>query len=132
MVETGILNTANELHTECLWFCFSTLLQKDVDRVKESWNTHYIRRSRHDTIAGRPDILYNLPERFGGEDGLIVQVQNNHVTYAYNHLVQKEQDNEYQEYFAYVVANLGVRQPEHWRESLVLYSQLLDIASNGY
>jgi hypothetical protein len=56
------------LETECLWFSFSTLLQKELDKVLHHWNTHYIRRSRHDTLAGRPDELYYLPENVNAEN----------------------------------------------------------------
>ncbi len=54
MIDRDVLNTANSLHMECLWFCFSDLLQKELNDIKKHWNSHYIRRSRHDTIAGKP------------------------------------------------------------------------------
>ena len=41
MVESNILNLGNDLHMECLWFCFAHLIQADLDRVKEQWNSHY-------------------------------------------------------------------------------------------
>ena len=62
LVEQGVLSTSNMLQTECLWFSFSQLLQKELEEVQHQWNTHYIRRSRHDTVPGRPDELYFLPE----------------------------------------------------------------------
>ena len=52
----------------CLWFCFKDILQADLDHVRDHWNTHYIRKSRHDTIPGRPDELFYLPENGGFED----------------------------------------------------------------
>ena len=39
--------------------------------MKEYWNTHYIRASRHETIPGVPDILFYLPERSGCIDCLV-------------------------------------------------------------
>jgi len=132
MIEKGVMNTADQLHRECLWFCFSSLLQTDLDRVREAWNTHYIRKSRHDTVAGRPNAIYNLPERYGGIDKQIVEISHSDLKYAYSHLVQKDEDDEYQEYFQYVIQNLNIKQPEHWREALQRYSELLDIAINGY
>ena len=42
---------------------FAEIIQKDLDFVSLHWNTHYIRRSRHDTVAGKPDELYFLPEK---------------------------------------------------------------------
>ena len=50
MIERGHLNTDNGPEMECLWICFSSLILKDRDLVKEQWNTHRIRASRHDTV----------------------------------------------------------------------------------
>eukprot|EP00794_Sanderia_malayensis_P012929 gene12929-14261_t len=38
------------------------VIQENLNRVKSHWNSHYIRKSRHETIAGRPNELYFLPE----------------------------------------------------------------------
>ena len=59
------------LHKECIWFCFQGVLQASLNKMKEYWNTHYIRSSRHDTIPGIPDILYYLPERSRGMNCLV-------------------------------------------------------------
>ena len=93
----------------------------------DSWNTHYIRKSRHDTVAGRPDALFNLPERYGGADNQIVPVSQSDIAYAYSDLVQKDEDKDYQEYFQYVIQNLNKKTPEHWREALQMYRELLVI-----
>lgn len=62
MVGRGTLVTGSNLHEECLWFCFAEVIQQDLEFVRLHWNTHYIRRSRHDTVPGRPDELYFVPE----------------------------------------------------------------------
>ncbi|EDO46160.1 predicted protein [Nematostella vectensis] len=131
MIEKAVLNTADKLHLECLWFCFAELLQNDLKRVGDSWNTHYIRKSRHDTVAGRPDAIFHLPESYGGIDNLLVPVSQHDMSYAYTHLVQQDEDDEYQEYFRYVLHSLNKKKPEHWREALQMYEELLHIAVNG-
>ena len=50
------------------WYTFSPLLQDELDHVKPQWNTHYIRRTRHETIARRPDELFFLPELSRGQN----------------------------------------------------------------
>ena len=37
---------------EALWYCFADLLQADLNKVKEYWNSHRIRKSRHGSISG--------------------------------------------------------------------------------
>ena len=61
LVAQRTIDLASELDMECLWFCFAELIQKVLNEIKEHWNTHYIRKSRHDTVSGRPDSLYYLP-----------------------------------------------------------------------
>ena len=54
----GKIGMTSEMNKECLWYCFSGMLQADCNAVKEHWNTHYIRQSRHNTVKGRPDSLF--------------------------------------------------------------------------
>ena len=68
LVEAGHLNTSSDAEKECLWYCFANLLQQDLTAVKQHWNSHYIRKSRFDTVAGRPNELYFLPECTGAHD----------------------------------------------------------------
>ena len=102
--ERGVFNQAIELQSECLWFCFASLLQIDIDQVKEHWNTHYIRRSRHDTVSGRPDSLYYLAESNGGVSNLLLPVPENEMAYARLHIVGTTVENNYQDYFNYVMS----------------------------
>ena len=53
---------------ELAWYTFSQLLQYELDQVKIQWNTHYIRRAKHDTIPGRPYICLFLPKLSGGQN----------------------------------------------------------------
>ena len=78
----GILDTSCEVKMECLWYCFSPVIQDELDAVKENWNTHYIRKSRHDTINGRPDSLFFLPEHHGAVD-MLNQVPEEKIQYTY-------------------------------------------------
>ena len=76
LMEQQVFTTGNELQMECLWFCFSGLIQQDLDRVKEHWNSHYIRGSRYDTVKGRPNELFYLPELHNTEDFLLLSVHS--------------------------------------------------------
>ena len=93
--EQRILDPTSELQTECLWFCFSDLIQQTLDDVKEQWNTHYICRSRFDTVdhKGRPDSLYYLPELNIGINHFLLPVPEAETNYARSHIVETEEDN---------------------------------------
>jgi hypothetical protein len=78
LVDIGQFNPEYPLQKECMWYCFKTVLQTELDNFKNERNAHYIRRSRYDTIPGRPDSLYYLPERIDYLDQQ-KHVEDNHV-----------------------------------------------------
>ena len=127
--EQRVLDLASELHMECLWFCFSDLIQQILDDVKEEWNTHYIRGSRYDTVRGRPDALYYLPELSGGANHFLLPVPEADINYVRSHIVETEEDNLYQEYFNYVLQSCNFNKPTDWTEALDLYNTLLEYAN---
>ena len=88
MVEGRVVDLTSELEMECLWFCFSRLLQKMLDEVKEHWNTHRIRRSRHDTVSGRPDSLFYLPELHGISEQFLLSISEAEMNYARLHVIE--------------------------------------------
>jgi hypothetical protein len=127
LVEREISTTENDLEMECIWFCFSHLIQKDLDEVKDSWNTHYIRRFRHETIPERPDELYHLPEWHNAQDFLqpVNDEQRQHVLHIYPDF---QEVNEYEVYFKYVMDLCDFHHPVIWNEALELYNNLLEHA----
>ena len=68
LVDCGVFLLGNTFHEERLWFSFSGLIQQDQDFVKIHGNTHYTCQARQDTVPGKPDELYFLPENFGASD----------------------------------------------------------------
>ena len=64
----GLLNDDDYIHMQCLKICFMPLLRAGLQRVAQHWNLHKIRPSRNeDSPAGRPDVLYFIPEADGKE-----------------------------------------------------------------
>ncbi|WAR12350.1 hypothetical protein MAR_026530 [Mya arenaria] len=53
---------------ECVRFCFTQILQHELDTVRQEWNDHPIRRQNGDEINGRPEILYQHPDLYGAID----------------------------------------------------------------
>lgn len=124
LFERSICTTGDEIKMECIWFCFANIIQQDLEHVKNLWNSHYICSSRHESVSGRPNELFFLPEIHGAENYLqpVSEIQCQHV--EENHVIEEEA-NEYQEYFAYVMEQCDLGEPQNWRESLNLYNQLL-------
>jgi len=119
-----VIDTSSEINMEALWFSFSEVLQKDLDLVKEHWNTHRIRKSNYQTVAGRPDALYYLPEQIGSSDQK-QHVSDSIINDVSNHVIMKDYSNDYSCYFNYVTNHLGIVKPTSWKESLNLYEEIL-------
>ena len=129
LIDKGHFLPGNELHKECLWFCFSNLLREDLKFVRIHWNTHYIRKSRFETIPGRPDMLFFLPEKNGCSDQLI-EVPCDEIEAMEEHCLRISDDdneNDYQKYFAYVLNAEDLSCPGTWSEALQLYLRLISV-----
>ena len=113
------------LHLRYVWNACGIVLpkQKELDSVKEQWNTHRIRKSRNDTVPGRPDSLFFLPDLHGAKDCL-VDVPAAKIEFGTQHITDGT-DNEHQEYFDYARISLSMPLPDNWQEALQLYKKLM-------
>jgi hypothetical protein len=67
--DAGIVDTSDNLDIECCRFSYMDLLQQELDEIRLLWNTHHIRASRDNGApAGKPDVMYYLPDTVGGVD----------------------------------------------------------------
>ena len=127
MVSSGVVDLDSKLQRECLWFCFYRVLNDDLQKFKECWNSHHIRQSRHDCVSGSPNVLYYLPERSGGVDNLqavthakIFEMQQQHV--------MDDEENEYEDYFHYVMESESLLYPTNAEQAFNTFQKLLHIA----
>ena len=128
----GTVDTSCEMAMECLWYCFHGVLQAEFDAVKERWDTHRIRKSGNDTVPGRPDSLYFLPELHGAWDnGMPFTITE--VRYVTQHIIEVDdsQSNDYQDYSNYARTSLCIPLPKNWEEALSLYTKLMHVAVHG-
>ena len=137
MQSAGEFIPGNHLHTELAWYIFSPLLQYELDQVKLQWNTHYIRQTRHDTVPGRPDELYFLPNLSGAQNqGKELTEEMIETAFAEEADLQQnasaiinEVDEELKEYFAYVVNEEQLQYPPlDWKEARELFMHILERA----
>ena len=127
----GVLDSSSELSMGCIWFCFSQILQEDLNIVKEHWNSHRIRKSRYDTVSGRPDSLFFLPEHHGAVGNLLLRVPQSEIDYTAENIVETNDFDEYQDYFDYARRALGLDMPHDWQEADNLYRRLRTVSVNG-
>lgn len=138
MIERGDLDTSNPMQMEFLWFSFSKVIERELNQVKNDWNSHYIRGSKYQTMPGIPDKLYFFPEDFGTTD-------HKHLFDAADQLEaeyeisctptdanasnsEENESTDYFLYFNYALDTLGMDVPNDWREGLSTYHRLLSVA----
>ena len=138
MVATGEFNLGKTLHMELTWYTFSPLLQYELEQVKLQWNTFNIRRIRHDTIPGRPDELFFLPELSGGQNQR-TNSSDSEIDSVYSEeenlmkdatIIINDVDEERVEYFEYVVREENLLYtPTNWKERRELFINILESSS---
>ena len=119
-MEWEIFTPGNNVEMDCLWFCLSGVIQLDFDRVKSHWNSHYIHRSRHETIAGRPNELYFLPELHSCQN-VIQDISDQDIQMVLQNIPAQPSENDYQDYFKQAVNERGLSSPQDWQEAFELY-----------
>jgi hypothetical protein len=122
LIDSGQTDIANEIHKECLWFCFNGIIQEAFNEMKHYSNTHNVRSSRHETVGGVPDILFHLPEQTDAFD-CSVNVSKDKLSEMESKCASEEEDEEniFQEYFHYIMDNEGLSYPSNCEEALNLF-----------
>jgi len=121
--ESYTLDLTSEIHREALWFSFADVLQNDLDRVRDCWNSQRFRKSKHATVSGVPDMTYFLPEEFGKIDCLFPV--SDKLREMKETLLELGADDDiidpiWEEYFQYVIERNGLSHPTRlfWRQEI--------------
>lgn len=69
LVAIGALDTGSNFHIAALRFCFMNLIEDDIQRCAQEWNSHLIQsRKACEVQKGKPDLLYFVPELYEAAD----------------------------------------------------------------
>ena len=134
LVHNGVYNNTDFLQVECFKFAFFPVIQKELENIKDNWNSHRIRKSFQSSNecrpAGRPDILY-----FVGESSREYLLEFNHDDMR---LVKEEHcsderntfwvcSNEFFELAAIVMEENGLFEANSPEEALLLFPELYQL-----
>ena len=136
LVDSGEVILGSHFHMECLWFIFSKFMQTELDRIKNEWNSHFIRKSRCTVASGIPDELFFLPEIWGMLDCKVPvsrQAINgilNQRDVHYEALRDIDvDDEELIEYFHYVISTERLNYPPaDWNEAKETYLKIVEVS----
>ena len=99
----------------------------DLDGMVDHWNTHLIRGSRHETVSGRPDALFNLPQRFGGQSDILQPVCPLKWQEVVDYVSSGEEPsaNGIEQELMHVMQTEGLQMPATWEEGRQLFITLI-------
>ena len=127
LVEFGSYHPGHVQETECLRFCFMRLIQKELDSVRQQWNTHRIRPSAGARCPpGIPDELYYLPPLPATNQLIDIDpVLPAELLNAVECISRSCADAEFEEYLHYLCRFNNWNMPEDTDSALELYFNLL-------
>ena len=65
MSTVGLINVEDGLHLNCLRFCFSDLIRRDLQNVVSEWNSHALQiRNPMANAPAIPDKMYHIPQAY--------------------------------------------------------------------
>ena len=103
------------------------LIRRDLNSIKEEWNTHIISRSRNGGPSGRPNCMFHLPHLYNVKDQ-IKEVEQNEIDEFLPAVADIIRDFslEFEEFAEYFLIRDGLNLPTHPTEALHLYTYLLE------
>ena len=128
--DQGLLNDDDYIQIQCLKFCFMPLLRVKLNRVAQHWNLHKIRScGNEDSPAGRPDVLYFLPEA-DGRQSYLDEVPEEELEVAMDVCCEEPEDDVSdgcRELAAILMNENALRMPSSAQEAGNLYCELLGL-----
>lgn len=129
----GLLNDDNYIQMQCLKFCFMPVLRAELQRVAQHWNLHKIRPSKtEDSPAGRPDVLYFIPEA-DGRASYLNEGPEEEVEVAMDVCCEEPEDDisdSFRELARILMNENDLRMPTNALEAENLYCELLCLIDN--
>lgn len=129
LVDLGLLNTSDQVHIECIRFCFMEILRKELHEVSQLWNEHIISSSKFGNSSGprgKPDCMYFLPHLYSTDD-YKVPIDPCEADEFIDDSAMSVQDfsDDFAEFASIVMDELQLQKPNNAREGLNLYIHLI-------
>jgi len=127
--DTGLYNSADPVHVDCIRFCFMEILRKELHQVSELWNQHIISSSKFGNSSGprgRPDCMYFLPHLYNTSDYKVDTVESEIDEFIDNAtMCPTDYSQEFKELATIIMDEYQLHQPNNAREGMDLYIKLI-------
>ena len=130
MINNEEYDPGDRLQLACAQFVFGPLIEKNLDDIMSLWNHHYIRKSKHSFVHGRPNELFCFPEdghcdqSFEADwDDLVDMVE-----YVKYQIDEDEENDIFEEYFIYLSTQLVIAKAKDWDTARINFLRLMEFA----
>ena len=129
MTEKGLFD-GSDLHKKCLQFCFAPLIKAELNSTKILWNEHRIRKQAGSNIAGKPYLLFNIPDKYNAHD-CKKNVDKTVIKRLMETFTSKPHlyESDMEELFNLLLPNANI--PSTVEEALLVYELLLQAIDNN-
>lgn len=127
MTDQNVFTSSDLVLVDCIRFCFMPLIRKELQTVRDEWNSHIISKSRNSGPRGRPDVMYYLPHLYHSTDCLI-NVDADEIEQFYpcvTHNTVEDVSPEFKEFAQTLMQQNGWDFPNVVSDALRLYMYLL-------
>ena len=70
MVDMGLYNLSDQVQVECLRYCFTNTIGKELNTVANEWNQRIISKSMNGGPSGPPETIFFLTHLYNAENHL--------------------------------------------------------------
>ncbi|XP_071083889.1 uncharacterized protein [Haliotis cracherodii] len=122
---TNAINFSDDFERDCLRYSCMDVIQADLNRIRDEWNTHLPRRV-NGQLNGRPDLMYSMPEMYDAHDYKF-EVCATDVADLWQCCTRprpKGVDDDFQTLCDEIFRNQAMRPPSNSQECLVLFDLL--------
>ncbi len=134
LVYSGAFDNSCLWEKECVRFCFTKLLRRELHRVGRLWNEHHIRHCKmSEGPHGKPDMMFFLPQLYGArdyrhevqeddidavDDGICVSVAENGCTAEFEEVAQT------------LMTENGLTMPQTPADAVTLFAELKELITD--
>ncbi|XP_048749877.2 uncharacterized protein LOC125661760 [Ostrea edulis] len=126
--QLGKFSTSNPIQIECLRFCFTKLVQDDLNKCAQEWNQHRMRHTKSAELpGGKPDLMFYVPQLYDTLDYKI-EIDEADVDAAEDFCVRQSASGcleEFEVECKNILLENSWSHPSNHKEALALYEWLI-------
>ena len=130
MMDENIFDNSNPMHIDCMRYCFMDIIQKDLNKLIDEWNSHRIRKQRRQVQHGKPELMYEIPNIFNARQcGLNIDIiKINQIKNIYCENIDIYNNKPFEELISDIMPEIN--KPENPQQAKELFITIIEIINH--